>query len=446
MIRFFPSNAPSITPTLHYSNRVAKRGYLMYGEIITIGNELISGRTLDLNAWYAAGRLTASGFRVMRITTVGDDPGRLSKALKKAVEQSRFVIITGGLGSTEDDITNEMVAQALNRPLCLDQEMFELIESYVGARGIEMSPSLEKMAWMPQGSKMLNPKGVACGFSLIEDKVRLYFLPGVPDQMRYLMDKFVLPEILLRYKTLPVLRQRILKLYGLSEPSIAEILKDLPGRTENLILGFYPRYPENHITISLRGHDEPTVTSELDRMEKEIRILVGPYIFATGNQRMEGVVGEMLRERDLTISVAESCTGGLIGNLFTNVAGSSHYFQGGVVVYSNQSKIDLLSVSQETIEKYGAVSDQTVREMAEGVKKRMNTGMGLAVTGIAGPDGGSKEKPVGTVHIGMAADNEIFSKKYRFWGTREQVKLNTAMMALDWVRRYLNGDSFLPGL
>lgn len=418
----------------------------MYGEIITIGNELISGRTLDLNAWYAAGRLTASGFRVMRITTVGDDPARLSKALKKAVEQSRFVVITGGLGSTEDDITNEIVAEALNRPLCLDEEMFDLIKSYVGARGTEMSPSLEKMAWMPQGSKMLNPKGVACGFSLIENKVRLYFLPGVPDQMRYLMDKFVLPEILLHYKTLPVLRQRILKLYGLSEPSIAEILKDLPGRTENIILGFYPRYPENHITISLRGRDEPTVTSELDRMEKEIRILVGPFIFATGNQRMEGVVGEVLRKRGLTISVAESCTGGLIGNLLTNVAGSSHYFQGGVVVYSNQSKVDLLSVSRETIEKYGAVSDQTVREMVEGIKKRINTDIGLAVTGIAGPEGGSKEKPVGTVHIGMAAGNEIFSKKYRFWGTREQVKLNTAMMALDWVRRYLNGDSFLPGL
>jgi len=418
----------------------------MYGEIITIGNELISGRTVDLNAWYAAGRLTASGFRVTRITTVGDDPGRLSKALKKAVEQSRFVIVTGGLGATEDDITNEIVADALNRPLSLDQEMFELIKSYVEARGMAMSPSLEKMAWMPEGSRMLNPRGTACGFSLIEDNARLYFLPGVPDQMRYLMDKFVLPEILLHSKTLPVLRQRILKLYGLTEPSIAEILKDLPGRSERIILGFYPHFPENHITISLRGHDEPTVSSDLDRMEKEIRNLLEPYIFATGNQSMEGVVGEMLGERGLTVCVAESCTGGLIGNLLTNVAGSSEYFQGGVVVYSNQSKVDLLNVSPKTIEKYGAVSDQTVREMARGVKKRINTDMALAVTGIAGPDGGSEDKPVGTVHIGLATGNEIYSRKYRFWGTREQVKLNTSMMALDWVRRDLNGDSFLPGL
>ena len=154
----------------------------------------------------------------------------------------------------------------------------------------------------------------------------------------------------------------------------------------------------------------------------------------------------MLKERDLKISVAESCTGGLIGNLLTNVAGSSDYFQGGVVVYSNQSKVDLLDVSHDTIEKYGAVSDQTAREMAQGVKKRLNTDIGLAVTGIAGPDGGTREKPVGTVYIGLAAGNETFSGKYRFWGTREQVKLNTAIMALDWVRRYLNGDSFLPGI
>jgi len=418
----------------------------MYGEIITIGNELISGRILDLNAWYAAGRLTASGLRVTRITTVGDDPKRLSEALKSSLKESRFVIVTGGLGSTEDDMTNEIVASALNRPLCLDMEMFRQIESYVSIRGIKMTPSLEKMAWMPEGSKTLNCKGATCGFYLKEDNVRLYFLPGVTDQMRYIMDKFVLPEILAQYKTLPVLRQRILKIYGLSEPSIAETLKNLSKRDENFILGFYPHFPENHITITLRGHDEPTVLSDLDRVEKEIRNLVGPFIFAIGNQNMESVVGDMLRKRGLTISLAESCTGGLIGNLLTNVSGSSNYFQEGLIVYSNQSKVARLNVSPQTIERYGAVSDQTVREMAKGVKKSLNTDIGLAVTGIAGPDGGSEEKPVGTVFIGMAANNEIFSRRYLFWGTREQVKLNTATMALDWVRRYLNGDPFLSGV
>ncbi len=418
---------------------------LMHGEIITIGNELISGRTLDINGWYAAGRLTASGLKVTGIATVGDDPEEVTKALIGAVEKSGFVIVTGGLGSTEDDMTNQIVAEALDRPLCLDKQMLSQIKNYVAARGIEMSASLEKMAWMPKGSKILNPKGNVCGFSLIEDKVRLYFLPGVPDQMRYLMDKFVLPEILLHAKTLPVHRQRILKLYGLNEPGIAEILKDLPRKNTNILLGFYPHFPENHITISLRGQEELAVLGGLDRAEQEVRELLGPYIFATGVENMEDVVGAKLRTSGLTISVAESCTGGLIGNLLTDTPGSSDYFVGGVVVYSNRSKMEFLNVSEATIVKDGAVSDRAVREMTEGVKQKMGTDMGLAVTGIAGPAGGSLEKPVGTVHIGLSTDKETISGKYRFWGTRKQIKINTAMMALDCVRRYLNGDPFLPG-
>ncbi len=418
----------------------------MYGEIITIGNELSSGRTLDLNSWYAAGRLTASGLKVTRITSVGDDHKMVSDALKRAVEASRFVIVTGGLGSTDDDITNEIVAQALNRPLCLDQQMLEQIKDYARASKIKITSSLEKMAWMPEGSRMLNPEGTACGFSLIEKEVRLYFLPGVPDQMRYLMDKIVLPEILSRYKTLPIMRQRILKLYGLNEPGIAEIFKKIQGKTGNIVFGFYPRFPENHITISLRGQDEPTVTKELDRVEMEVRRLVGPYIFAPGDQNMEEVVGHLLLEKNLSISVAESCTGGLIGHRLTSVPGSSSYFHGGVVVYSNQSKADLLRVDPRTLETHGAVSERTVEEMARGVKDRIKTDLGLAVTGIAGPGGGTRQKPVGTVHVGLAARGKTFSREYRFWGNRGQVKLNSSMMALDWVRRYLNGNPFLSGI
>ncbi len=418
----------------------------MYGEIITIGNELSSGRTLDLNSWYAAGRLTASGLRVTRITSVGDDHKMVSDALKRAVEASRFVIVTGGLGSTDDDITNEIVAQALNRPLCLDQQMLEQIKDYARASKIKITSSLEKMAWMPEGSRMLNPEGTACGFSLIEKEVHLYFLPGVPDQMRYLMDKIVLPEILSRYKTLPIMRQRILKLYGLNEPGIAEIFKKIQGKTGNIVFGFYPRFPENHITISLRGQDEPTVIKELDRVEMKVRRLVGSYIFAAGDQNMEEVVGHLLLEKNLSISVAESCTGGLIGHRLTSVPGSSSYFHGGVVVYSNQSKVDLLRVDPRTLETHGAVSERTVEEMARGVKDRIKTDLGLAVTGIAGPDGGTRQKPVGTVHVGLAARDKTFSREYRFWGNRVQVKLNSSMMALDWVRRYLNGNPFLPGI
>jgi nicotinamide-nucleotide amidase len=418
----------------------------MHGQIITIGSELVSGRTLDLNSWYAAGRLTASGLRVTRITSVADDEGVVTETLREALQSSRFVIVTGGLGSTDDDITSQAAACALDRPLSLDQQMYALIKGFAGARGIEITASLEKMAWMPEGAKMLNPQGRACGYCLTQDDVHLYFLPGVPDQMRYLMDKFVLPELLSFYKTLPVIRQRIIKLYGISEPGIAEIFQELRGEMEGVVFGFYPHFPENHITVSLRGENEGVVAKELDRAEREIKRLAGTYIFATGHESMEKTVGQMLLDKKVTLSVAESCTGGLIGHRLTNVPGSSGYFLGGLVVYSNQAKKDLLHVSQETLKKYGAVSDETGREMAGGIRGLLNADLGLAVTGIAGPDGGSREKPVGTVYIALAHGDEILSRKYRFWGNREQVKLNTSMMALDWVRRRLNGDPFLPGI
>jgi len=379
------------------------------------------------------------------VTTVGDEAEKIAEALKEAIKHSDFVIITGGLGSTEDDLTNRIVAEALERPLCLDKEMLKQIKCYVETRGMKMSGSLEKMAWMPKDSKLLKPQANVCGFSLVENEVRLYFLPGVPEQMRYLMDECVLPDLLLHCKTIAVARHRVLKLYGLSEPAMAEALKDLSKKSDHIILGFYPRFPENHITLSLRGDDEPTVIEELDLMEKEIRSLVGSYVFATADRTMESIVGDRLREKGLTLSLAESCTGGLIGNLVTNVPGSSGYFLGGVVAYSNQAKEDLLGVSADTLRRHGAVSDETVREMASGAREKFKTDLAVAVSGIAGPEGGSPEKPVGTVYIGMAAKDTVCSGRYRFWGTRDQVKLNSAMMALDWVRRYLLGDSFLPG-
>jgi nicotinamide-nucleotide amidase len=290
---------------------------------------------------------------------------------------------------------------------------------------------------------MLNPEGTCCGFSLLEERIRLYFLPGVPDQMRYLVDKVVLPELLSLYDTLPVMRQRVLKIYGLNEPRIAEMFKELRGKTGDVVLGFYPHFPENHVTMSHRSKDEHSIMKELDRVEKEIRALLGPFIFASANENMEQVVGTLLSEKKLTLSVAESCTGGLVGHRLTNVAGSSRYFQGGVIVYTNQSKTQLLAVTPHTLDTYGAVSDNIVREMAVGVMGRFESDIGLAITGIAGPDGARPGKPVGTVHIGLASKDDVFSKRYHFWGNREQVKLNASTMALDWTRRFVNGDPFL---
>ncbi len=418
---------------------------MVKGEIITIGNELISGRTTDVNSCYAAARLSAIGVNVIKITSVGDDYEMVSDAIRKALKRSDFIIVTGGLGSTKDDITNEIVARALNRPLVLNNEALRHIKQKIEEMGLSMNPSLEKMAWMPEGAEMLDLEGNACGYSLKNGNVSLYFLPGIPEQMRYLLDKFVIPDIQGKRTDLPLIRKMTLKSYGLNEALIAEALRDIKQSKETL-LGFYPRFPEHHIVITVKGLDRKKMEQELKAMELEIRKRLSRYIFATNDERMEDVVGKLLRENALTLSVAESCTGGLIGHRITNVPGSSDYFMGGVVVYSNAAKIRMLGVNPDTLNRFGAVSAETAREMAQGIRQYMDTDLGIAVTGIAGPSGGTKEKPVGTVFIGLSTAKEEFTRRYRFFGDREQIKLNTSMMALDWIRRYINGYPFLPGI
>lgn len=418
----------------------------MQGEIITIGNELISGQAWDVNARYVAERLAAHGLVVNRITTVGDDPSRVSSAIKDALVDSDFIIVTGGLGSTEDDMTNQIVADALKRPLRLNKQKFRQIQEHVDSIGGEMSRSLEKMAWMPQDSEVLSPGEEICGFSLVEGKTTLFFLPGVPEQMRHLLKEYVLPRILSSHRTRPVSMHKVLKIYGLSEPEISEIVKRATKEDPALLIGYYPHFPENHLSLSMRGMEEQAVGREMERMESEIRRLLGEYVFGCDEETMASVVGQLLQGRGLSLSMAESCTGGLIGNLVTNTPGSSSWFLGGVVSYSNQVKVDLLHVDPELLKSHGAVSEPVARAMAQGVRAALGSDLGLAVTGIAGPDGGSAEKPVGTVHIGLATPSGTFSGKYLFRGKRRQIKLNAAMMALDWARRYLCGYPFLHGL
>jgi len=418
----------------------------MLTEIIIIGNELVSGRTRDLNGWYASGCLLSCGLEVSGITTVGDNYDTLSSVLRAAVKRSHFIIVTGGLGPTEDDLTTKIVSRAFDRPLFLDQAVLNHVKENTEKLGLSWSPSLENLAWLPGGAKMLDPKGGMCGFSLSEGDSLLYFLPGVPEQMRELMNRFVIPDILRRYRPAAIPRHRVLKVYGLSESHIADVFKGLSDELTGVMFGFYPCFPENHITVTVQGKKDAEIERELSRAEEKIRNLLGPYIFASDDKTMEATVGELLKEREMMLSVAESCTGGLIGHRLTSIPGSSLYFERGIIVYSNRSKVEMLGVRQQTIDSYGAVSNQTVREMAEGIKKIAKTDMGLAVTGIAGPLGGTEDKPVGTVFIGLSVDSKTLSGRYRFSGQRDKVKLTTSEMALDWVRRYLNGYPFIPGI
>ncbi|MBN2062520.1 MAG: nicotinamide-nucleotide amidohydrolase family protein [Deltaproteobacteria bacterium] len=241
-------------------------------------------------------------------------------------------------------------------------------------------------------------------------------------------------------------KDRVLKFFGLDESLISGRLKHLFRKRGDMKWEAYSVYPETHLRICLEGSDEESILDELDKLQRDISRLTAPAFFAIDEHGMEDVVGRNLCEKGFTLSVAESCTGGRIGNLLTDVSGSSAYFLGGMIVYSNQSKEKLLNVSPDTLYEFGAVSDRTAREMAENVRALFHSDIGLAVTGIAGPEGGSRLKPVGTVHIGLASENSIFSEKYCFEGTRDQVKQHGSIMALDWVRRYLNGYPFIPGV
>ena len=418
----------------------------MLTEIIITGDELISGKTRDLNGWYASGCLISCGLEVNEITTVGDNYDTLSAALRTAVKRSRFVIVTGGLGPTDDDLTAEIAAKILDKPLSLDQGLFDHIKESTERSGLPWSPNLEKLAWLPRGAKVLDPQGYACGFSISKGDSQLYFLPGVPAQMRELLDRRVVPDILRRYRPPLVPRHRILKVFGLGESQIADVLSGVSDDLKRVMFGFYPSFPETHIAITIRGEDVAEIEGELRTAEDQIRTLLGPYVFASGDKTLEAVVGELLAARNMTLSLAESCTGGLIGHRLTSISGSSVYFERGAVVYSDRSKVEMLGVQQHTLDTYGAVSDQTVREMAEGIRRSARTDMGLAVTGIAGPLGGSETKPVGTVFIGLSVRGRVFSSQYRFPGDRQSVKVATAEMALDWVRRYLHGHPFIPGI
>jgi nicotinamide-nucleotide amidase len=414
-------------------------------EIIGIGNELTTGRVLDQNTGYAASRFHSFGFEVTRISLIGDQPRTIRSVLKQAEKRADAILVTGGLGGTLDDLTVEAVSRAFNRPLVLDQGLQDQIKRFLIKRAIPWDPLFEKMAWLPEGAELFHPRPKACGFMMVEKGKPFFFLPGVPTEMRSLLDKKVIPYLIHHYPGQEVIRQRVYKLFGLLEPEINEKLKDLQKQFKSLQLGFYPNFPEHHLTVSVRSETPHQAERLLDSLEKIIKDRLSRYLISTNGQTLEEVVGEWLLASKLTLSVAESCTGGLIGQQLTSVPGSSGYFDRGLIVYSNQAKRELLGIPQRVLSRYGAVSKKTALLMAEGIRKRSGSGLGLAVTGLAGPGGGTPDKPVGTVWIALSSARGEKAGLYLFGGRREQIRILTAYTALNWVRRFLLDDTFLLG-
>lgn len=409
----------------------------MQGEIIITGNELMTGRVAEVNAHYAARRLHESGLPLICITTLGDGSPLFGEVLHRAMSRSDFVIISGGLGPTDDDLTVAQAAAALNLQLIQDEAMVARLRRRLEARGSPWEPRYGKLALIPQGAVILDEGRSACGFSLKHQDAWLFFLPGVPREMRLLFESGVLPVLMAMAGMTGHLVQRTLRLFGKMEIEVQQAVHAIEPEAPGVDVGFYPNFPEIHLTLTARGPERARLQAQLERFVAALQRQVGDMLLGVDGARLEEVVGKSLRQRRRTLAVAESCSGGLICHRVTNISGSSDYFLGGVVTYSNRAKMDLLGVAADILEERGAVSPETAAAMARGVKDLFQADYGLAVTGIAGPTGGTPEKPVGLVFMGLAGPRGVDSRSHQFPGDRDMVKTLTAETALDWLRREL---------
>lgn len=407
----------------------------MKSEIITIGNEVLSGLTLNTNARYLAEEISLAGLLVTRVVTVGDDLREITAAIREAMGRAEVIIVTGGLGPTPDDLTAEAAAAALNTKLKLHEGYLATIREKFARWHLTLTASDERQARIPElGEPLQNPVGV-CGFMIDDMNHTFFFLPGVPREVKSIMQKAVMPYLHQKMgQDALVIRTSLLKVFGPTEAQVREMLKELDDEID---IAYLPSFPEVRLRLTVRGRNGDEVHQQLSRHEDLMEQKLGVVLYSKKNEPLEAVVGDLLRERGATIAVAESCTGGLIGHRITEIPGSSDYFMRGLVVYSNDAKEELLGVPHDILEKHGAVSRETAALMAQGVRTRGATTIGLATTGIAGPTGGTPEKPVGRVYIAVVAPEFEEVKEYDLFGDRHQVKLLTSQLALDRVRRYL---------
>lgn len=413
----------------------------MIGEIIAIGDELTSGKILNLTSTFAAHHLFAMGHEIVAMSTIGDSPAQIGAALKKAIGRADFVITTGGLGPTSDDLTNAAVSSALHRPATFHPEILQTIQQYLGhnsSQALGSGVTLEKLAWLPAGAEVLKPEGTMAGYLLIHEQKPIFFLPGVPHEMRELLVDRVLPRLQqLQGGEERHVRQRMYRVFGLSESEVNLRLRSLEDDNSLIRIGYYPVFPEVHVTLTALGTGSAEASALFDIFGGKIEESLGLYIYGCDEVSLPHRVGELMREHSCSMAVAESCTGGLISHQITTVPGSSAYFIGGVTAYSNQLKMDVLGVAPKILEQYGAVSAETAIEMARGIRRLSGADLGLSVTGIAGPDGGTKVKPVGTIYFGLDVKGSVSAQHFLLPGERTNVQLRAAFTGLDLIRRKL---------
>ena len=424
------------------------------GEIIAIGSELLLGGRLDTNSLFLTEDLAGVGVEVRFKTAVGDEETEIAAAIQSAVQRADIVILTGGLGPTSDDRTRQAVARATKRPLRRRVEAFEGMRRRMAVWGRTPTAAHRRQALIPSGADVLaNPVGSAPGFCLMWKSCLLCALPGVPAEAKGMFVESVLPRLAAtsdRHRGAFV-EHKTLHTFGLPESEVEERIKGLVPSVRSVRLGLLSS--PLGVTISLTAYrskgnaGKKRATSPLENLVRTMRKRIGEWLYAEGAETMEEVVGRQLSTRGLTLAVAESCTGGLIGHRLTQVAGSSAYLDRVVVSYSNQSKVELLGVPDDLIAQHGAVSPEVARAMASGIRLRSRVNIGLSITGIAGPEGGTPQKPVGLVYVGLDSaitsqlgqpeDGQPIVQEFRFHGDRHTIKLRASQAALDLLRRWL---------
>ena len=411
----------------------------MRAEIILTGTELLSGGLPDTNSIFLSEELMLIGLVTAFKTVVGDNEKDMEEALRRALDRVDAVIITGGLGPTEDDITRKVVAKVLKRRLVLNEDALKAVKSTLAGRGKEYANTSDRQALIPGAARLLaNPVGVAPGFFLDEGNKFVAALPGVPKEMQAMFSQGLKQALEERFTGKLFIKRRVLRTFGLPESRINEAINDILKK-ENPVVGLTAK--ETGVDIRIIARETSAELSQVlaERTDARIREKLGDAIYGVDGQDMEEVVGALLKQRRLKLSVAESCTGGLIGARITNIPGSSEYFERGVVTYSNAAKTEMLGVPAALMDRRGAVSREVAEAMAQGIREAARTDLGLSVTGIAGPGGGTKEKPVGLVYISLSSAQGVKTDEHKFLGNREQIRTKAAQMALDTVRRHLIG-------
>ncbi len=406
--------------------------------IVSIGNELLNGQTVNTNMTYLSGELLSIGIPVVSSFTIGDDVDAIIRAFNLTVADADIILVTGGLGPTDDDVTRQAFAGYLGTELQLRAELLDRLEDFFKKRNLQMSGKNKIQACIPTGARPIeNRLGTAPGI-MAEVKGKLIFaLPGVPSEMKRMFAESVLPE-LQRFTGEQAVVVRKLRCFGAGESTIAELLGDTCKRGRNPLVNCTVEYGIITLHIIATSGDKDTARQMAEKEEKTIRNMLGKLVYGTAEQCLAEVVGEQLILQKKTIAVAESCTGGTVAGLLTDIAGASKYFTHGWITYSNAAKIRELGVAADLIEKYGAVSEQVAQAMACNARKKARTDFAIGITGIAGPDGGTEQKPVGLVYISVDSDNGCDTKRCLFSHGRRSIRLRAAQTALNMLRLRLN--------